>query len=151
MKIRRDLHRKKYCGYSCRQKHKIATDPRYMANFLAGQLLSNTPEANAKKINKGEANGRYLKDRAKLKKPRCTDECKEWRKAIFARDNYTCQLCGKCGGTLQADHILPYCTHPELRLDLNNGRTLCVECHKKTPTYGSKVWKLLKEKQNAVL
>jgi 5-methylcytosine-specific restriction endonuclease McrA len=37
-----------------------------------------------------------------------------------------------------ADHIKPWCKHPELRYDLNNGRTLCVECYKKTPTYGAK-------------
>lgn len=61
---------------------------------------------------------------------------KEWRTAVFARDNYTCQICGQRGGRLQADHIKPYKAFPDLRLDLSNGRTLCIECHKKTPTYG---------------
>lgn len=55
---------------------------------------------------------------------------------MFERDDFTCQQCGKKGGRLQADHILPYSTHPELRLDLNNGRTMCVPCHRATPTYG---------------
>ena len=40
------------------------------------------------------------------------------------------------GSRLQADHIKPYSAHPELRHDLANGRTLCVPCHRKTPTYG---------------
>lgn len=63
---------------------------------------------------------------------------KEWRKAVFQRDDYTCQLCNKRGGVLNADHIKPFAEYPELRLELSNGRTLCIECHKKTPTWGVK-------------
>jgi hypothetical protein len=62
-------------------------------------------------------------------------EYKIWRQAVFTRDNYTCQVCFVKGGSLQADHIKPWIAYPELRLELGNGRTLCVECHKKTPTY----------------
>lgn len=60
---------------------------------------------------------------------------KTWRKAVFERDNYTCQLCGQRGGVLQADHIKPFAYFPELRFELTNGRTLCLECHKQTDTY----------------
>ena len=66
-----------------------------------------------------------------------------WRTAVFTRDNYTCRHCGKSKAkyprmTLQADHIKPQSTHPELKFTVSNGRTLCVRCHKKTPTYGRK-------------
>ena len=61
-----------------------------------------------------------------------------WRTAVFERDNYTCQICGIRGGTLNADHIKPFAYFPADRLSLENGRTLCVECHRKTPTYGFK-------------
>lgn len=61
---------------------------------------------------------------------------KEWRTCVFERDNYTCVWCGVYGGKLNADHIKPFSAYPELRFDLNNGRTLCIDCHKKTPTYG---------------
>ena len=60
----------------------------------------------------------------------------DWRRQIFERDDYTCQMCGERGGRLEVDHIKPYADYPELRLELSNGRTLCVGCHKKTPTYG---------------
>lgn len=64
-----------------------------------------------------------------------------WRKSIFERDSYTCQNCRQRGGKLQAHHIVPYRESPELRHDLNNGITLCFDCHKKTETYGwSKYW-----------
>lgn len=58
-----------------------------------------------------------------------------WRKSVFIRDSYTCVICGIVGGPLHADHIKPFSKFPELRLSLENGRTLCVPCHKKTPTY----------------
>ena len=68
-------------------------------------------------------------------------EDKEWRTKVFKRDNWTCQECFKRGGKLQAHHITPYKENTELRHDINNGKTLCVECHSKTETYGwSKYW-----------
>lgn len=66
---------------------------------------------------------------------------KEWRTAVFTRDDYTCQLCGSRAGGLQADHIIPFCARPDLILSVANGRTLCIGCHKKTPTYGEKAKK----------
>jgi hypothetical protein len=66
-------------------------------------------------------------------------EYKEWRTAVFERDNYTCQICGICGGRLNADHIKPFSLFPELRFELSNGRTLCEDCHKKTDTWGNRV------------
>lgn len=62
-------------------------------------------------------------------------EYKAWRTAVYERDDYTCVLCGQKGGELNADHIKSFAKHPELRLDISNGRTLCVSCHKKTPSY----------------
>lgn len=59
-----------------------------------------------------------------------------WRTLVFERDDYTCQACGRRGGDLHADHVRPFAYNPELRLEITNGRTLCVKCHQKTPTYG---------------
>lgn len=63
-------------------------------------------------------------------------EYKLWRQSVFERDNYQCQFCNKVGGDLNADHIKQFALYPKLRFDINNGRTLCVPCHRKTPSFG---------------
>lgn len=70
------------------------------------------------------------------KKIRDSLEYKIWRRAVFERDNWTCIWCGKKDKTIQADHIKPFAMFPELRLAIDNGRTLCRDCHKTTDTWG---------------
>lgn len=64
-------------------------------------------------------------------KGRISPKYKEWRRKVFERDFYTCAICGKVGGELNAHHIKPYAYYPELRYEVNNGITLCKNCHKK--------------------
>lgn len=52
-----------------------------------------------------------------------------WRKSVFERDEYTCQCCGKVGDKLRGHHIFSWADNKELRYDINNGITLCNECH----------------------
>ena len=59
-------------------------------------------------------------------------EYKEWRTTVYERDNYTCQCCGSRGGKLNAHHINQFADYPELRYDVNNGITLCAQCHDST-------------------
>ena len=62
----------------------------------------------------------------------------QWRDEVFKRDSFTCQACSdNRGGNLVAHHILNYSEHKELRVDIDNGITLCNACHKNFhDTYG---------------
>lgn len=87
------------------------------------------------------------------KRIRATRQYKDWRTAVFQRDDYTCQMCSKRGGELQADHELPFALFPDLRFEVLNGRTLCKACHLKTDTYGNRrsPWHLpFSDKQDSV-
>lgn len=67
---------------------------------------------------------------------RSSKRMNEWRRSVFARDDFTCQGCGvrnrKGHGKtvkLHAHHIKGFAEYPELRFDVSNGLTLCLECH----------------------
>ena len=63
---------------------------------------------------------------------RFSQRYKRWRFDVFARDSFTCQrCCDSRGGNLNAHHLKPFATHPELRFVISNGITLCDTCHKK--------------------
>jgi len=64
-------------------------------------------------------------------KDRNSSEYNNWRKSVFERDNYTCQVCGKIGGSINAHHIKHFAKYKNLRLEISNGITLCITCHKK--------------------
>ena len=70
------------------------------------------------------------------------EKYKNLRKDVYKRDNYSCVLCNYKGNKLQMDHIKPWCNYVDLRYDMNNCRTLCEDCHKKTDTYGAKALRI---------
>ena len=72
------------------------------------------------------------------KKIRESQDYKQWRKHVFNRDRYTCQACGQIGGKLHVDHELPFSIFPDLRLEILNGRVLCIPCHRKTPSWADR-------------
>jgi len=64
-----------------------------------------------------------------VEKIRSSDEYFEWRKAVFERDKYTCLVCNKHGAHLHAHHIIGVYENLEMVCDINNGFTLCKDCH----------------------
>lgn len=78
---------------------------------------------------------------SKAMRIRNSREYATWRTAVYERDDYTCKQCGQKGGRLTAHHIKPFSTHPELAMDLANGQTLCLPCHRKTDTWGHRATK----------
>ena len=76
-------------------------------------------------------------------------EYKQWRSDIFQRDNWTCRTCGITPKYVTAHHIKSFVillrennikTTNQARKceelwDINNGITLCEECHSLTDNY----------------
>lgn len=91
-----------------------------------------SPECRTTK-KRGANNGNWRGGVTPLRKrDMSTAQYRNWRTAVFRRDDYTCQMCGHRGGDIQADHIKPWAYFPELRYEESNGRVLCLPCHQST-------------------
>ena len=98
-----------------------------------------------KGLSKIGVNNPNWKDGAALFNHKVRDlrENKLWRIAVFERDKYTCVICGKVGGYIEAHHInsfkniLLQNNIKSIRgaklcrelWDINNGITVCLKCH----------------------
>lgn len=140
-------------GVQCRDAKRVNIGRKQSAETVAKRKVANagfrhTEASRRKQSEKAKARGKnhnwYVdgkgRERTTARKREMDRlEYRLWREAVFERDDWTCQECRVRGGELQADHIEPWRDRPELRYEVSNGRTLCVPCHKKTPTFGSKV------------
>lgn len=99
-----------------------------LSNFLKGTMCEECYRESCKGENNHHWNPNLTEEDRIIK--RNYDEYKIWRTLIFERDNYTCQCCGDSkGSNLNAHHKDGYNWCKEKRLDVNNGVTLCKNCH----------------------
>lgn len=123
-----------------REKQKLGSqarskDPEYLAKLAQGiKERSDSPEWWEKMQSnpmwqRGEKNPCYTGHAKRRRNDHKRLEYKQWRKAVFERDGYTCQSCLVRGGVLHAHHIKEWAKHPELRYEASNGQTLCKACH----------------------
>jgi len=80
--------------------------------------------------NKGVNNYKWIEDRSKIVGRHNRDahdpDTKQWRRKVFERDYYKCQLSDiKCAGKIEAHHIKRWKDFPLLRYEVGNGITLC--------------------------
>lgn len=94
---------------------------------------------------KGENNSNWKGGRTSLSdKIRCCFKYRLWRSDVFTRDDFTCQKCGRRGGTLNAHHApdsfafileindiktVEQALDCEELWNINNGVALCAVCH----------------------
>ena len=136
--------KRKFCSLSCSAKthnigntwgsqRKITDEYRNkMSLLMKGKIRPNISKSKHGSKNPNWRGGITPKN----KRLRGSARFARWRKKVFERDNYTCQHCGQRGGELHPDHIKRFADYPKLRFTLSNGRTLCKQCHMKTPTWG---------------
>jgi len=97
------------------------------------QVLAQGGVPNAKKFKVGDRGPLCVNWKGGLvsqyKRVRTSYEYAEWRRAVFVRDEFSCQCCGEVGGRLHAHHIRSFATYPNERFSLENGITLCQPCH----------------------
>lgn len=117
---------RKYCNRKCWQLDGVNRKPNL------GKHWKHTQEYKDKLslARTGSKNPMFISGDSKYRKE--NRKIKYWRISVFERDNYTCKMCNKRGCVnLNAHHIIPYSLCVEKRLDINNGITLCIDCHKK--------------------
>ena len=126
---------RKYCSHKCQPKNSI----NFNKNPMKGTNHWNWKGGLTPLREKIISTAKYIK----------------WRKSILERDKYSCKLCGKSkiinrSTVLNIDHFPIYfasilikykiksveeAKNTNILWDINNARTLCIDCHKKTPNY----------------
>lgn len=106
-----------------------------------GQVVSCGCYLKEVSANNGKIGGKKISgNKCHLYKPSLTDEdrlrtrnlvaTRQWRKEVFAHDNFTCDVCGERGKKIQAHHLNNWADHKEQRFIVKNGITLCKKHHK---------------------
>lgn len=139
----------KFCSRECSNLHKT-TSIKINCEFCGKEMLY---EQNLLKRNKhyfcsrecclhyktnnnyfkGENNPRYNHNltNEEREQKRNYEEYIKWRKLVYERDNYTCQCCrGTKSNSFNAHHLNSYDWCKKERTSVDNGVTLCNECHK---------------------
>lgn len=147
----------KYCSQKCKSKHqreiligennpnfksiecscshcktKIKRTPNYIEShnevFCSKQCYYEWMSIHKVGINNHNYNSNIPQEERIYK--RLTDGYTNWRSLVFKRDSYSCVCCADSrGGNLMAHHLDGYNWCVEKRTDVNNGVTLCKNCH----------------------
>lgn len=143
---------RKFCSYKCRTIWRNKNIPqtlkqRKLSAERSRKLFTGVKKSEVTRLKMSEI---HLGNKSLFWKGGLTDKNRKlrngvlnkiWKEKVLKRDNYTCQKCGakkSDGIRIETDHIKSWAEYPKLRFDINNGRTLCNSCHKKTDNFGSK-------------
>jgi hypothetical protein len=95
---------------------------------------------------------------------RTCPQYRDWRRRVFERDHFTCQICDRQDCQFNADHFpktfsmilrdhnittLAQAQTCDELWNIDNARTLCIPCHRNTDSYGFKAASYNKQMQYA--
>lgn len=115
----------------------VGTSPSRSVIWLCQCECGNTTHVTSKHLIDGNTKGcgcirrRRGKFHHNYKNGRTRNHVKhaEWRNQVLQRCNYTCDISGKIGGSLQAHHLNGWAWFPKERYDINNGVALSIREH----------------------
>lgn len=158
----------RFCSRKCGGVHRKGKSPhgwteeqkQKMRIKKTGTIMSEkTRDKMRKSAKKGKENNKWNGGISKIDKIcRKMLEYKRWRELVFLRDKYTCRGCGNNKCYVTAHHIESFSgilknykiiNTEQARdcsdlWDINNGLTLCEDCHKLTDNYKGRVHKQTK-------
>jgi len=129
LKCQIELYQYHFCSRHCKAKwigNKLSND--YLYKERQRQLIKK--KGNKPPIHIGMDHWNW---KGGISKPNRGEDYKylQWRKDVFVKYNYICQICGIRGGKLSSHHIISWVDNVDLRYDLDNGLCLCYDCHMK--------------------
>ena len=127
-----------YCG-DCAFKLGVIEEDEYIKGFLYFLPVERAAVHDGKIYLTYSKNSKFPWEKTN-EQNRKSAEYINWRTAVFERDEYRCQICGRVGGKLNAHHIKPFAKYPKLRFDTDNGVTLCEACHRKVHKEKIREW-----------
>lgn len=127
-------HKPLFTGGMTGRKHTQEWKDSLSERMKGNKYAEGTPAWNSglKGYKSGEENsnwkGGVTSENDKIRKSK---EYKDWARAVYKRDNWSCLLCPKkCqAGDIVAHHCMFFADHPEMRFVVQNGVTLCRSCH----------------------
>ena len=121
-------------------KKKISKSHKGLNTWSKGKTTSPETKKKMSEASKGEKCSNWKGGISpENKRIRRSIEFRLWRKAVFARDNWTCQKYGIRGGELHPHHIKNFAEYPKLRFAIDNGITFSEKAHREFhKKYGNK-------------
>lgn len=111
-------------------KYSFEDEDTKFENIEKGMFILMKFNIDHKCIGKGEIHWNYKGGiTPENMKIRNSNEYLKWRREILTRDKFKCVICGS-NKDLEVHHIKKFSEFPELRLNIENGVTLCKKCHR---------------------
>lgn len=136
---------RKYCSFACYNLYRVGWNKGKKLGYVPkmafkkGETAPNKGKRLLKITGKNHWNWQGGKTPEYIKL-RNKPEARHWSLSVRKRDNFECQICGNIGLTMHANHIKKFSDYPDSRIDINNGITLCKNCHLTMVNQHEKEW-----------